>query len=56
MAVDQVRLGNLPVTLPGDFDADPDNYVRCTNLECFVAEANRVLHRVEQWAAKQNPS
>jgi len=55
MAFDRVRLGDFPVTLPGDFDTDPDAYVRCTNLDQFVAEAIRIIERVEQWAAQQNP-
>ncbi len=55
MALDRVRLGHLPVTLPGDFDKDPDTYVRCTTLDQFVAEATRVVERIEIWAAKQNP-
>jgi hypothetical protein len=54
-ALDRVRLGNLPVTLPGDLDADPDAYVRCSSLDQFVSEAGRVLDRVEKWAAEQKP-
>lgn len=55
MALDRVRLGHLPVTLPGDFDKNPDAYVRCTTLDQFVAEATRVVQRVETWIAQQNP-
>ncbi len=55
MALDRVRLGHLPITLPGDFDKDPDAYVRCTTLDQFVAEATRVVDRVETWAAQQKP-
>jgi hypothetical protein len=54
-AFDQVRLGDFPVMLTGDFDADPGSYVRCTNLDQFVTEAIRIIERVEQWAAQQNP-
>src|SRR3989454_11774960 len=55
MALDRVRLGHLPVTLPGDFDFDSDAYVRCTTLDQFVAEATRVVQRVETWGAQQKP-
>jgi hypothetical protein len=55
MALDDVRLGHLPVTVPGDFDKDPDAYVRCTTLDQFVAETTRVIQRVETWVAQQNP-
>ncbi len=55
MALDRVRLGYLPVTVPGDFDKDPDAYIRCTTLDQFVAEATRVVQRVETWVAQQNP-
>lgn len=55
MALDRVRLGHLPVTLPGDFGKDPDAYVRCTTLDQFVVEATRVVERVETWAAQQKP-
>lgn len=55
MALDRVRLGHLPVTLPGDFEKDPDAYVRCTTLDQFVAEATRVVQYVETWVAQQNP-
>jgi hypothetical protein len=55
VAIDRVRLGHLPVTLPGDFDKDPDAYVRCTTLDQFVAKATRVVQRVERWVSQQNP-
>ena len=55
MAVDRVRLGYLPVTLPGNFDKDPDAYVHCTTLDQVVAEATRVVQRVQTWVAQQNP-
>ncbi|PYJ76120.1 MAG: hypothetical protein DME69_13660 [Verrucomicrobia bacterium] len=55
VALDDVRLGYLPATLPGDFDKDPDAYVRCTTLDQLVAESNRVVQRVEKWVAKQSP-
>ena len=55
MALDRIRLGQFPVTLPGNFDKDPDSYVRVMNLEEFVAEAAQVLTRVESWVACQNP-
>jgi hypothetical protein len=55
VALDHVRLGDLSVDLPGDFDKDPNAYVRCTTLDQFVAEATRVVQRVETWVAQQNP-
>ena len=55
MALDGVRLGRFPVTLPGDLDKTPNSYSRCTNLEEFVAKAAGVLERVKTWAAQQNP-
>jgi hypothetical protein len=54
-ALDSVRLGRVPVTLPGDVDADPHAYIHCTTLDQVIAESTRLIDRVERWAAQQNP-
>lgn len=55
MALGRARLGDLPVTLLGDFGKDPDAYIRCMTLDQFVVGATRVVERVETWAAQQKP-
>lgn len=55
MALDRVRLGQFPVTLPGDLDKNPNSYVRCTSIEEFVSGASRVLTRVASWIAAHDP-
>ena len=55
MALDRVRLGNLPVVIPGNLDHDPDSHIVCATVEAFALEAKALLERVESWAAAQRP-
>jgi hypothetical protein len=54
MAIDRVRLGDMPVVVPGDLTPGSDDCVVCRTFEGFLAEASRLLDLGETWAASQS--